>query len=77
MPRTTSLKLLVLPICAVSAVQLFVASSAAAQVGISGYSLPLNLANEAAIEAVRICDASGLTPFANPASRNAAAMKAD
>jgi uncharacterized protein GlcG (DUF336 family) len=56
---TTSLKLLMLPICAVSAVQLFVASNAAAEVGISEYSLPLNLATEAAIEAVRICEASG------------------
>jgi len=56
---TTSLKLHILPICAVSAVQLFVASNAAAQVVISGYSLPLNLANEAAIEAVRTCEASG------------------
>jgi uncharacterized protein GlcG (DUF336 family) len=56
---TTRFKLLILPIYAVSAVQLFIESNAAAQVGISGYSLPLNLANEAAIETVRICEASG------------------
>jgi uncharacterized protein GlcG (DUF336 family) len=56
---TTGFKLHILSICTVSAVQLFLASSATAQVGISGYSLPLNLANEAAIEAVRICEASG------------------
>jgi uncharacterized protein GlcG (DUF336 family) len=56
---TTSFKLHILSIWTVSAVQLFLASSATAQVGISGYSLPLNLANEAAIEAVRICEASG------------------
>jgi uncharacterized protein GlcG (DUF336 family) len=59
MPRTTSLVLRILPLCALSTVQCLVASNAAAQVGISGYSLPLNFANEAAIEAVRVCEASG------------------
>jgi hypothetical protein len=54
-PMTTNLKLPILPICAVLALQLLVASNAAAHPGISGYSLPLNLAKEA----VRVCEASG------------------
>ena len=43
----------------VASALVFIASAAQAQVGRSGYTLPMSLAMEAAAEAVRVCESSG------------------